>query len=359
MAESGFLVVADITGYTSYLSSSELEHASGILGDLLGLLLGETRAPLHLSRVEGDAVISYAQTIQGADPQVLVDRLEATYVAFRRALEQMILNNSCRCNACANINTLDLKFVVHHGPFVVQHLATQDELMGPEVNFMFRLVKNHVRQTLGIPGYIAFTDAAVAAIGLPGYAERLVDHTEEDPERGTVMLHVRDMGPVWEARRSQGFVELGEVMVELTRVLPVPVERAWGYVTRPETRSLLFGADKNEVDRLDDGRIGPEAVYVCFHGGVQVPHRIVDWDPPFRYVFSSPMPGGLSLLCEFRLEPVDETSTRLFYRAGRPTGSAIKAFLMRPGAKRVVAKMAAQGLEAFTAEVEKELAGTG
>ena len=276
MAESGFLVVAGITGYTSYFSSSELEHASGILGDLLGLLLGETRAPLHLSRVEGDAVISYTQTIQGADPQVLVDRLEATYVAFRRALEQMILNNTCRCNACANINTLDLKFVVHHGPFVVQHLATQDELMGPEVNFMFRLVKNHVRQTLGIPGYSAFTDAAVAAIGLPGYAERLVDHIEEDPERGTVMLHVRDMGPVWEARRHEQAIDIGEVMVETSEVFRWTLDLVWTAVTRPEMRGQIFAADKMEPQPLDDGRYGREAVYVCFHGDATIRHTILD-----------------------------------------------------------------------------------
>ena len=31
MAQSGFLVIADITGYTAYLSSSELDHAEDTL----------------------------------------------------------------------------------------------------------------------------------------------------------------------------------------------------------------------------------------------------------------------------------------------------------------------------------------
>ena len=37
--ESGFLVIADLTGYTAYLSGSELEHAPVIAGDLLEIAL--------------------------------------------------------------------------------------------------------------------------------------------------------------------------------------------------------------------------------------------------------------------------------------------------------------------------------
>jgi len=343
MADTGFLVCADITGYTSYLSTSELEHASGILGALLNLLLGETTTPLHVSRVEGDAVISYSHAVEGTDPQVLVDRLESTYVAFRRAMEQMVLNTTCGCNACANISALDLKIVVHHGPFVVQHLGNQDELLGPEVNFMFRLVKNHVRQELGIPGYVAFTQAAIAALGLPGYAQRLVTHTEEDPERGTVAIHVKDMGPVWEARRSERVVDIGEVFVEETVVVGAPVEVVWAYLTRPETRATLMEADTMESVPLDDGRLGREAVYVCVHGDARIPHMILDWDPPTRYVFKTELPVGpsvLGVLGEFILEPVDDTTTRVVLRASQPIGSKLKVMRLRSQARKELEEFA-------------------
>jgi hypothetical protein len=36
--ESGFLLIADLTGYTAYLAGSELEHAPTIAGDLLVLI---------------------------------------------------------------------------------------------------------------------------------------------------------------------------------------------------------------------------------------------------------------------------------------------------------------------------------
>ena len=58
-ATSGTILIADISGYTLFLSQSELEHAQEILSTLLELLITRTRPPLVLSRTAGDAVISY------------------------------------------------------------------------------------------------------------------------------------------------------------------------------------------------------------------------------------------------------------------------------------------------------------
>ena len=59
MEQRGFILIADITGYTAYLNDSELEHAQGTLTELLELLIEHTTSPLIISRLEGDAVISY------------------------------------------------------------------------------------------------------------------------------------------------------------------------------------------------------------------------------------------------------------------------------------------------------------
>ena len=48
MAERGHLVIADITGYTAFLSDSELEHAEDSLKDLLDLTIGQTKPPRRL-----------------------------------------------------------------------------------------------------------------------------------------------------------------------------------------------------------------------------------------------------------------------------------------------------------------------
>ena len=50
--QSGFLPIADISGYTIYLSQSELEHAQEVLQSLLELILDHMQPPLRVTEVE-------------------------------------------------------------------------------------------------------------------------------------------------------------------------------------------------------------------------------------------------------------------------------------------------------------------
>ncbi len=77
-ASQGFLVVADITGYTAYLSHSELEHAQDVLKTLLGLMIDHTKPPLVLSGLEGDAVLSYTIDSDRFEGQAFVEMIEQT-----------------------------------------------------------------------------------------------------------------------------------------------------------------------------------------------------------------------------------------------------------------------------------------
>ena len=58
--EEGYLVLADITGYTSFLTRTELEHAHGIVAELTTLVIARLAAPLRFVELEGDAVFAYA-----------------------------------------------------------------------------------------------------------------------------------------------------------------------------------------------------------------------------------------------------------------------------------------------------------
>ncbi len=110
ITHEGYFLIADVTGYTRYLSESELEHAQDTLTALLELLVENTQPPLIISRLAGDAVISYGLLENFFFGQTFIEIIEDTYVSFRKTLERLVLNNTCRCNACANISSLDLKF---------------------------------------------------------------------------------------------------------------------------------------------------------------------------------------------------------------------------------------------------------
>jgi len=58
-AETGSLVLTDISGYTTYLLGTELEHAQDVLSDLTSVVVSNVQPPLTVSKLEGDAVFSY------------------------------------------------------------------------------------------------------------------------------------------------------------------------------------------------------------------------------------------------------------------------------------------------------------
>ena len=74
--ETGFLVIADLTGYTAYLSGSEIEHAPAIAGDLLETIVGRLEPPFRLAKLEGDAAFLFVEEGR-ADGSLLLDAIEA------------------------------------------------------------------------------------------------------------------------------------------------------------------------------------------------------------------------------------------------------------------------------------------
>ena len=331
----GYIFIADITGYTVFLNESELDHARGTLSSLLELLIEHTKPPLVISGLEGDAVFSYGLEDRFVDPQTLLETIEETYVSFRRAIELMVLNNTCQCSACANVSSLDLKFFLHYGTFALQKVGESRELMGRDVNLIHRLLKNSVTKKTGIRAYMLCTEAAIDRLAIDGSAERAVSYVEEVPDFGEVRVWVKDMHPIYEARQETATIEfdpseiLGRRQVEIS----LPVELVWDYLTHSEFRNLLSSSDRYAVIDRKGGRIGEGSVYQCYHGDQLIPQIVVEWRPFERIVIkqTSPVPGPPNYVhIALNLSPT-ETGTVLEMMGARPTG----AFWQRPFGRAV------------------------
>ena len=57
---SGYLLLADISGYTAFLVGTELEHANAIVRELTTLVRVRLSPPMRFVKLEGDAVFCYA-----------------------------------------------------------------------------------------------------------------------------------------------------------------------------------------------------------------------------------------------------------------------------------------------------------
>ncbi len=175
---TGALLLADISGYTGFLQGVADAHrdliveadepppAYALLSHLLDTIVVSMAPAFRLAKFEGDAIFAVADDAVPHGPAAIAC-LRACYAAFRDQLGMAGSQWTCTCTACARIGDLDLKFVLHHGRYVAQLIGGHEELLGPEVNLVHRLLKNHVRELVGAAPYALLTDSAVAALDIP------------------------------------------------------------------------------------------------------------------------------------------------------------------------------------------------
>ena len=355
---TGLLMIADITGYTVYLHDSELEHARETLTALLEVLVGGTRPPLTISRLEGDAVFSYGLEDFSLRGQTVLEMVEGLYVAFRRAIEAMVMNTFCSCNACANINGLDLKFFVHHGEFLVQDVGRYRDVMGTDVNVVHRLAKNTVTAATGVSAYVLWTEAAISATGLEPMADDWISHSEAYEDVGVIACRVQDLHQVWSDASNRPVKELDDVFLDLSIDIAAPLQLVWDRLSDPLYRSVLFSSERHEIEGTVDGRIDASSAFLCYHGGAMdrlgvARHIVVEWRPFERVVIRErlPMPGrSVHELQAFDLTEIDG-GTRLRRTCGSMSGPAYKRLLAR-GLLGLIKRQMIDGMRAFGQAVE-------
>jgi hypothetical protein len=357
MAQTGFLVISDITGYSKYVKQSELEHARDSLTALLRLLIDHTHAPLAISKLEGDAVFSYAPAGSFLQGQTLLEMIETTYAAFRKALELMVFNTTCTCKACANLPNLDLKFFIHYGSFSTQQLGNYHELVGNDVNLIHRLTKNHVVEATGLRAYAAYTQAVIDSLNMAELTENMISHAEAFADVGEVQLYVQDMHAAWDAKKHELRLDVKpeEALVVLQYEFPIPPPLLWEYVTKPEYRAVLIGSDSSEVKNQAQGRTGVESVYYCAHGQRVSLQTIVDWQPFEQYTtnVSHPLPG-VSANYTYRLE-ASEVGSQLIYLWGHAKGPFLWRVLSDLVMRYIFAPMAPQSVRVLRERIRQDL----
>lgn len=324
MTQQGFLIISDITGYSKYVNESELEHARDSLTALLNLLIRHTQSPLVISKLEGDAVFSYAPAGGFLQGQSLLDMIETTYASFRKALELMVLNTTCPCNACRNLPNLDLKFFVHFGSYMSQKLGNFTELVGNDVNLVHRLAKNRIKAETGFKAYAAFTQSVMDALELEDFQNSLTPHRETFADVGEVQMYVHDMHKVWERLKDSVRIEVRPEEALLIReyVFPIPASILWEYMTKPEYRAIMLGVHNVELRNQAQGRTAVDTVYLCYHGETASQQCVLDWQPFEQYTINSTTPLGTNFNSTFKLEPT-QGGARLINLWGKARGTWI------------------------------------
>lgn len=318
-ADRGCLVIADISGYTSYLLQTELEHANDVLADLTDTLVEHLAPTLTLSKLEGDAVFAYALEVEAA---ILLDVIDTTYFAFRTRRRTIQQATTCECDACRLIPRLDLKFVVHHGRFVRSRIGGGEELTGSDVVVVHRLLKNSVVSDTGLVSYAFLTEACIEGLGVDPTALGLPPFRQTYEDIGEVAGFLVDLEANWQAAQERLRVYVGsdEAEFEVVQRLPAPPSVVWEAYTSPRRR-VEWQTDFLRIDQENpSGRPGPGSVNHCMHGEGVIIEEILDWRPfdYFTHRVTVPMLGPWEMTIEF--EDLGEAGTEVRMRPRRLTG---------------------------------------
>jgi len=284
--QDGYLVIADIKGYTAYLTKVELDHAEGIMKSLFESIVNEMQNPLVISKLEGDAIFAYAPDGSFVQGQTLLEAIENMYCAFSKNLDTMHLNTTCQCNACKLMTDLDLKFILHHGTYILSEIAGRQELSGPDVILTHRLLKNDIAETKGIEAYAFISQSCADALNLGELINGMQEHSETYEHLGEINGYVHNLQSVWEheCETRHVYIDPDNSWFKVEVEVPVQPALTWDYLSDPQLRSNWLQADDMTVkENASEGRLGIGSEYHCAHGDNMVTQTIVDWKP-FDYM---------------------------------------------------------------------------
>ena len=318
--ESGFLAIADLTGYTAYLARGEIEHAPTIAGDLLETVIGRLEPPFRLAKFEGDAAFLWVEDGR-AEGSLLLDAIEAAYVAFRRRLRSIAQATTCDCNACQRAPRLDLKFFVHHGQYVRSRIAGRDELAGASIILVHRLLKGTTAADLhsadgSASGFAVFTEDALRQLGVEPPALALSEGFETIEHLGEIATFTQDLEARWQAEAARRRLDGGgqEPIFEITVDVPAPASVVWAHLTSPALRPAWEGLIRIE-EVAPDGRRGIGTTNRCVTGVLASLEEIVDWQPFEHAGYRVTVPDLGSIEATYDLtDHADRRSTTIRHR---------------------------------------------
>ena len=310
--QHGYLLLADISGYTSFVAGTELDHSHEILSDLLEIICAQIETLLTIHKLEGDAVFAYAPETLIARGETILELIESTYMAFRDRQTDIKRATTCTCRACQNIPSLDLKFIVHHGDYILQQVRNIREMVGSDVNLVHRLSKNHVTEATGWRAYLMITEPCLAHLDLQ--LEGVHEQMESYEHLGEIKTINVDMHRRYAELKAARRIFIGEQEADLyfsvDFVTPPPL--TWEWLQDPNRRNIWSGGvvHWSGGDR-PKGRAGTGASNHCAHGKSVSTEVTVDWRP-FKYSTIDSYENGKKIFSEtIQLEPLSNGGTRV------------------------------------------------
>jgi hypothetical protein len=196
MSRRATIIIPDISGFTEFISKTDLAQSSAILCDLLNNLIAVADTRFTVAEVEGDAILFYS-------PDIRIDIQDVTNYcirAFRRFHQTLNKISGKIADAAMRemLEKLTVKFICHYGEFTEISIHNFKKPMGVEIVTAHMLLKNQIPDD----EYILLTDNYLGSQQLPVLSSE-DNHPIQSWSSNTEIL--KNVGPVkyyWASLRN-------------------------------------------------------------------------------------------------------------------------------------------------------------
>ncbi|HYG19352.1 MAG TPA: DUF2652 domain-containing protein [Ohtaekwangia sp.] len=143
MENKGLIFIPDISGFSRFVSETEIEHSRLIIQELLEILIDANDMGLEISEIEGDAILFY-KFGDPPDLHALYRQVEKMFRAFHQNLIAYDHRRYCQCKACMAAVGLTLKVITHYGEFTGYKVRNFHKLIGRDLIVAHHLLKNNI-----------------------------------------------------------------------------------------------------------------------------------------------------------------------------------------------------------------------
>ncbi len=334
------LFIPDISGYTQFIQTTEVEHSQHVIAELLEVLIAANTEELKLAEVEGDALFFYKEN-QIPSQEKLLAQIESMYTAFYSHLRKFEKNRVCPCNACATAPNLKLKIIAHSGR--LRHIEVQGNRkpFGQEVIEVHRLLKNSVQhdnyvlisRPLALEIQLSYTYSSKVfrfRQGTDTYDGKQIEYLYAliDTER----LNLQDI----EESFSVSFD--APPQLKATKTFKVTAAQLYEYISNYSYRHhWVKGVDSFEFNPNEVTRLGTE--HLCVINGAKLDFvTVTKAARPNQLVygeFTKSLRPVDELYQFYIVEPVDEESCEVTTETYWKVRSPIKKILMAIAVKRI------------------------
>ncbi len=275
--QPALIFIPDISGFTRFVSETEVSHSKHIIEELLETLLDANDIGLQVSEIEGDAILFYrfGQAPAAAELLALVQKM---FVRFHAHLKKYDTHRICHCGACRTAHSLTLKFIAHYGHIAENKIKQYTKLFGKEVIVAHRLLKNDIEHH----EYALFTEplakACVTWSEIPKTAWSNVQNSEQEYDSGPVKYSYLALAPLMdrvpdpqpEDYRIPG---VSAKVLESETMIEAPMKMVFDVFSDLPWRAKWIAGSEPEVTNLNHDILQEGSTHKCLaKGSVTVSH---------------------------------------------------------------------------------------